>query len=116
VLHFTAGQNGRLRNGDGVRKEVLPKHKPERKQQAQGWKLFKSPGSGWRQRALHLHHRSPLKGADYSPSNIPAERPAEVNARMSYAAAYATGQNPVNLQLVVSASRNRASELQIESW
>jgi hypothetical protein len=44
-----------------------------------------------------------LKGADYSPSNILAEGlpPAEVNSLYEkYAGAYATGQNPVNLQLV----------------
>jgi len=85
-------------------KEVLQKSdKPERKQQAAGWKLFKSPEAAGGN-ALYIFIIDPaLKGADYSPSNILAEGlpPAEVNALYEkYAAAYATGQNPVNLQLV----------------
>jgi hypothetical protein len=85
-------------------KEVLQKSdKPERKQQAAGWKLFKSPEAAGGN-ALYIFIIDPaLKGADYSPSNILAEGlpPAEVNALYEkYAGAYATGQNPVNLQLV----------------
>jgi hypothetical protein len=90
-------------------KEVLQKSdKPERKQQATGWKLFKSPEAAGGN-ALYIFIIDPaLKGADYSPSNILAEGlpPAEVNALYEkYAGAYATGQNPVNLQLVSDFSK-----------
>jgi hypothetical protein len=86
-----------------VKEVLLKSDKPERKQQAIGWKLFKSPEAAGGN-ALYVFVIDPaLKGADYSPSNILAEGlpPAEVNTLYEkYAGSYATGQNPVNLQLV----------------
>jgi hypothetical protein len=89
-------------------KEVLQKStKPERKQQATGWKLYKSPDPAGQPAGsviLYVFVIDPaLKGADYTVSNILAEGlpVAEVNELFKkYAAAYGTGQQPVNLALV----------------
>ena len=86
-------------------KEALHKsEKPERKQQAASWKVFKSPDPAAGGNALYVFIIDPaIKGADYTVSNILAEAfpPAEVNELYKqYAAAYATGQNFVNLALV----------------
>ena len=86
-------------------KEALQKsEKPERKQQAASWKLFKSPEPAGQGQVLYIFIMDPsVKDADYTVSNILAEAfpPAEVNELYKqYADAYATGQNPVNLQLV----------------
>ncbi|PYR61692.1 MAG: hypothetical protein DMF91_09075 [Acidobacteria bacterium] len=85
-------------------KEALQKSpKPERKQQAASWKVFKSPepAAG---NVLYVFVIDPsVKGADYTVSTILAEAfpPAEVNELYKqYAGAYATGQNFVNLALV----------------
>src|SRR5262245_32002927 len=85
-------------------KEVLQKSaKPERKQQAMGWRLYKSPDPAG-PNVLYVFVIDPaLKGADYQVSNILAEGlpVAEVNELFKkYAAAYGTGQQPVNLALV----------------
>ena len=86
-------------------KEALQKsEKPERKQQAASWKVFKSPDPGGRRHVLYVFMIDPaVKGADYTVSNILAEAfpPAEVNELYKkYADAYASGQNIVNLTLV----------------
>ncbi len=85
-------------------KEALQKsEKPERKQQAASWKVFKSPDPAAGGAALYVFMIDPsVKGADYTVSNILAEAfPAEVNALYKqYADAYASGQNFVNLTLV----------------
>jgi hypothetical protein len=87
-------------------KEVLQKStKPERKQQATGWKLFKSQDPpGPKGEILYVFIIDPaLKGADYQVSNILAEGlpVAEVNELFKkYAASYGQGQQPVNLALV----------------
>jgi hypothetical protein len=86
-------------------KEALAKsEKPERKQQAQSWKVFKSPDPAAGGNLLYVFVIDPaVKGADYTVSNILAEAftPAEVNdLYKKYAEAYATGQNFVNLTLV----------------
>lgn len=85
-------------------KEALQKsEKPERKQQAATWKVFKSPDPAAGGAALYVFMIDPsVKGADYTVSNILAEAfPAEVNALYKqYADAYASGQNFVNLTLV----------------
>jgi pyruvate/2-oxoglutarate dehydrogenase complex dihydrolipoamide acyltransferase (E2) component len=85
-------------------KEALAKStKPERKQQAASWKVFKSPEPAGGN-VLYVFLIDPsVKGADYTVSNILAEAfpPLEVNELYKqYAAAYATGQNFVNLALV----------------
>jgi hypothetical protein len=86
-------------------KEALQKsEKPERKQQAQSWKVFKSPDPAAAGNLLYVFIIDPsVKGADYTVSNILAEAfpPAEVNELYKkYADSYATGQNFVNLTLV----------------
>jgi pyruvate/2-oxoglutarate dehydrogenase complex dihydrolipoamide acyltransferase (E2) component len=86
-------------------KEALAKsEKPERKQQAQSWKVFKSPDPAAGGNLLYVFVIDPaVKEADYTVSNILAEAfpPAEVNdLYKKYAEAYATGQNFVNLSLV----------------
>jgi hypothetical protein len=84
-------------------KEALQKsEKPERKQQAAGWKIFKSPDAAGGN-ALYVFIIDPaVKGADYSVANILAEAfPADQVTELykQYAGAYAQGQNIVNLHL-----------------
>src|SRR5262245_55927339 len=86
-------------------KEALQKsEKPERKQQAASWKVFKSPDPAANNNVLYVFVIDPaVKGADYTVSTILAESfpPAEVNTLYKqYAEAYATGQNFVNLSIV----------------
>jgi hypothetical protein len=86
-------------------KEALAKSaKPERKQQATSWKIFKAAEPGAGGSVLYVFIVDPsVKGADYSVANILAESfPADqVNEiYKAYAGAYATGQNIVNLSLV----------------
>jgi len=85
-------------------KEGLQKSdKPERKQQAASWKVFKSPDPAANGNVLYVFIIDPaVKGADYTVSTILAEAfPAEVQALFKqYADAYASGQNFVNLALV----------------
>jgi hypothetical protein len=90
----------------GKLKEALAKSdKPERKQQAAGWKIFKSvePAAGGN--VLYVFIIDPaVKDADYTVSNLLVEglgNNAETNALYKkYADAYAQGQNIVNLKLV----------------
>jgi hypothetical protein len=85
-------------------KEALQKsEKPERKQQAASWKVFKSPDPAAGGNVLYVFIIDPsVKGADYTVSTILAEAfPQEVQALYKqYAEAYASGQNFVNLALV----------------
>jgi len=86
-------------------KEALQKsEKPERKQQAASWKVFKSPDPAAQGNILYVFLIDPaVKGADYSVANILAEAfpPDEVNVLYTqYAGAYASGQNIVNLNIV----------------
>ena len=85
-------------------KEALSKStKPERKQQAASWKVFKSPDPAAGGNVLYVFIIDPsVKGADYTVSNILAEAfPQEVQTLYKqYAEAYASGQNFVNLTLV----------------
>jgi len=85
-------------------KEALQKSdKPERKQQAASWKVFKSPDPAANGNVLYVFVIDPaVKGADYTVSTILAEAfPTEVQALFKqYADAYASGQNFVNLSLV----------------
>ena len=84
-------------------KEALAKSdKPERKQQAAGWKVFKSPDPAGAN-VLYVFIIDPsMKTADYQISNIIAEAfPTEANAILQkYADAYAQGMNIVNLNLL----------------
>ena len=85
-------------------KEALQKSaKPERKQQAASWKVFKSPDPAAGGNVLYVFMIDPsVKGADYTVSTILAEAfPTEVQALYKqYADSYASGQNFVNLALV----------------
>jgi hypothetical protein len=88
----------------GKLKEAMAKsEKPERKQQAAGWKVFKSPDPAGAN-TLYVFVIDPaLKGADYQVSNIIAEAfpPAEANDILKkYADAFAQGMNIVNLNLI----------------
>ena len=86
----------------GRLKEALQKsEKPERKEQAASWKIFKSADPG--PNALYVMMIDPaVKGADYTVANILAEAfPAEAQALYNqYIGAFAQGQNIVNLMLV----------------
>jgi len=85
-------------------KEALMKsEKPERKQQAAAWKVFKSPDPAGGGNVLYVFMMDPaVKDADYTVSNILAEAfpPAELNTiYKQYADSYAQGQNIINLNL-----------------
>jgi hypothetical protein len=85
-------------------KEALAKSdKPERRQQAAGWKVFKSPDPAGAN-VLYVFIVDPaVKGADYQVSNILVEAfpTAEANVLLQkYAEAYAQGMNIVNLNLI----------------
>ena len=91
-------------------KEALQKSdKPERKQQAEGWKIFKSPEPAAGGNILYIFVMHPsVKNADYSVANLLAEAfPADqVNELYKqYAGAYAQGQNIVNLTLVADLAK-----------
>jgi hypothetical protein len=85
-------------------KEALQKSdKPERKEQAKSWQVFKSPDPAAGGNVLYVFLLNPsVKGADYTVSTILAEAfPQEVQTLYKqYADSYASGQNFVNLQLV----------------
>jgi hypothetical protein len=85
-------------------KEALQKsERPERKQQAAGWKVFKSPDPAG-MNVLYVFLVDPsVKGADYQVSNIIAENFPAAEATdilKKYADAYAQGMNIVNLNVV----------------
>lgn len=87
-------------------KEALMKsEKPERKQQAASWKVFKSPDPAGAN-VLYVFVIDPsIKDADYTVSNILSEvfPPAELNViYKQYAESYAMGQNIINLNLVTA--------------
>lgn len=85
--------------GDALRKS----EKPERKQQAASWKVFRAVEPGANGSVLYVFLIDPaVKGADYTVSTILAEAfPNEVQALYKqYADAYVSGQNFVNLTLV----------------
>jgi hypothetical protein len=85
-------------------KEALAKsEKPERKQQATGWKVFKSPDPAGPNTLFVFVIDPVVKGADYQVANIIAEGfpAAEANVILKkYADAYAQGMNIVNLAVL----------------
>jgi hypothetical protein len=91
----------------GKLKEALQKsEKPERKEQAASWKVFRSPEPAGAN-VLYVFVIDPsVKDADYTVSNILAEvikDPAELNTvYKQYAESYAQGQNIINLNLIVA--------------
>jgi hypothetical protein len=86
-------------------KEALQKStKPERKQQAASWKIFKAAEPGAGGSVLYVFIVDPsVKGADYTVSTILAEAfPADVQTIFKqYADSFASGQNFINLSLAV---------------
>jgi len=77
--------------------------KPERRQQANGWKIFKSTDPGPGGNVLYVAVIVPAaKGADYTVAKILYEVfPTEVQAIFpTYRDSFAAGLNKVNLQLV----------------
>ena len=84
-------------------REALEKSdKPERKQQAAGWKVFKSADPAGAN-VLYVFVIDPaVKGVDYQVSNIILEAfPAEANDLLKkYGEAYAQGMNILNLNLL----------------
>jgi hypothetical protein len=92
----------------GKLKEALQKSdKPERKEQAASWKVFKSPDAAGGGNVLYVFVIDPsVKDADYTVSNILAEvikDPAELNTvYKQYAESYAQGQNIINLNLITA--------------
>jgi hypothetical protein len=86
-------------------KEALQKSdKPERKQQAASWKVYKSPDPAGAN-VLYVFLIEPsVKDADYTVSTILSEafKPEELNViYKQYAESYAQGQNIINLNLTV---------------
>jgi hypothetical protein len=94
----------------GKLKEALQKSdKPERKAQAAGWKIYKSPDPAGAN-VLYVFVIDPsVKTADYQISNILVEgfgNTAETNAILKkYADAYAQGMNIVNLNTIQDLSK-----------
>ncbi len=77
--------------------------KPERRQQLEGWKIYRALEPGANNSVLYVFTIAPaVPGADYTVSTILAEAfPNEVQALYKqYAEAYASGQNIINLKLV----------------
>ena len=90
----------------GKIKEALQKSAvPERKQQATGWKVFKSPDPAGEGQVLYVWLIDPVvKGADYGVGKILSEGfPADANTIFKqYADAYAKGQLKINLNNVAA--------------
>ena len=84
-------------------REALQKSvNPQRQQQAAGWKVFRAKEPGANGSVLYVFTMDPaVKGADYAVSAILAEAfPTEAQALYrTFAEAYASGQNYVNLTL-----------------
>lgn len=80
--------------------------KPERKQQAEGWRIFKAAEPGPNGSVIYVSFMEPVaKGADYSASAVLAEAfPDQARALYDvYAAAFGQpAQNVLNLTLITS--------------
>lgn len=88
----------------GKLKEALSTStKPERRQQLEGWKIYRALEPGANGSVLYVFTIAPaVPNADYTVSTILAEAfPNDVQALYrQYAEAYASGQNIINLKLV----------------
>ncbi len=90
----------------GKLKEALMKStNPQRKAQAAGWKVFKSPEPGAGGAVVYVFIIDPaVKGADYQVSNLLVEglgnNKETQDLYTKYAGSYVSGQNTLNLQLV----------------
>jgi hypothetical protein len=90
--------------------EVLQQSaKPERRKQAESWKVFKSPDPVTGGSVLYVFVIDPaVTGADYTVSTALAEALTQTELTeiyAKYAGAYAAGQNIVNLTLVADFAR-----------
>ncbi|MCC7417990.1 MAG: hypothetical protein IT176_12710 [Acidobacteria bacterium] len=86
-----------------VKEALNTSENPTRKQQAAGWRVYKSPDPAG-PNVLYVFIIDPaVPGADYTVSNILAEAfPTEAQALYDkYAACYAMGLNRVNLNLLI---------------
>jgi len=106
VLHYIkADKAADFEAAMGKVKEALQKSQsPERKQQAAGWKVLKSPDPAGEGQVAYLWVIDPVvKGADYGLGKILSEAfPAEANAIFKqYADSYSKGQIKLNGNLVV---------------
>jgi hypothetical protein len=94
-----------------LREAFMKTDKPERKQQAAGWKIYKSTDPGPGGNVLYVAVINPaLKGADYTVAKILYEVfPTEVQQIFpSYRDSFAAGLNRVNLNLVQDFSTGQA--------
>ncbi len=77
---------------------------PQRKEQAAGWKVYKSADAGPGGAAVYIYIVDPvIKGADYGVTTILSEAfmdDEQAALLKQYVDSYATGQNFVNLSLV----------------
>jgi 23S rRNA G2069 N7-methylase RlmK/C1962 C5-methylase RlmI len=86
-----------------LRTALKKSDKPERRQQAASWRVFRAVEPAANGAVLYVFVIDPaVKGADYTVSTILAEAfPDDVQALYTqYAGAYSTGQNFVNLTLI----------------
>jgi hypothetical protein len=102
ILHFIkADKAADFETVMGKLREALEKSdKPERKQQAAGWKIYRAAEPGPNGSVLFVFVIDPaVKGADYTVSTILSEAfPSEAQELyQKYATAYASGQNILNL-------------------
>jgi len=89
-----------------VREALQKSQVPERRQQAAGWKVFKSPDPAGEGQVLYVWIIDPVvKGADYGLGKILGEGfpPVDANTIFKlYADAYAKGQLKINLNGVAA--------------
>lgn len=86
-----------------LREALQQSTKPERRQQAASWRVYKSPEPATGGSVLYVFTMEPaVKGADYTVSTILAEAfPSEAIALFKqYSESFATGYNFVNLSLI----------------
>jgi hypothetical protein len=95
-----------------LRTALQKSEKPERRQQAASWRVFRAVEPAANGAVLYVFVIDPaVKGADYTVSAILAEAfPDDVQALYKqYAGAYSTGQNFVNLTLIHALGQDAAS-------
>jgi hypothetical protein len=88
-----------------LREALQNSEKPERKQQAKTWKIFRAVEPGTDGSVLYVFTIDPVvKDVDYTVAGILSEAfPAEIQALYKqFADSYAAGQNFVNLKLVAA--------------
>lgn len=84
---------------------LMKSDKPERKQQAAGWKVFKAAESGPNGSVIYVFMMDPAtKGVDYTvPMILNEASPTEAQELYKkYAESFASGQNIVNLSVIAA--------------